>query len=109
MRFRACDDDHTVIQCVFMRRKICILMEYVSGGSIHSLLHDFGPFVEETARSCTKQILTGLHYMHEKGALHRDLKGANILVDANGVCKISDFGTSKLITGTLMLNIVIFR
>lgn len=72
-------------------------MEYVPGGTIASIYRAPGqsPFEEQLVKFFTKQILEGLAYLHAKQILHRDLKGDNILVDANGICKISDFGISK--------------
>jgi len=43
------------------------------------------------------QILEGLEYLHAHDVIHRDIKGANILVDKDGVCKLSDFGGAKII------------
>ena len=38
------------------------------------------------------QILKGLQYIHEKNIAHRDIKGANILITKDGICKLADFG-----------------
>ena len=72
-----------------------IFMEYVPGGSVHSLLRRFGSFSETVIRVYTRQILAGLEYLHRHQIMHRDIKGANILVDNSGVIKLADFGASK--------------
>ncbi|KAG8987136.1 ATP binding, partial [Tulasnella sp. 427] len=74
-----------------------IFLEYVPGGSITTLLKNYGAFEESLVKIWVRQILTGLNYLHEKGIIHRDIKGANILVDNRGGIKISDFGISKKI------------
>ncbi|KAK9080257.1 hypothetical protein SSX86_001933 [Deinandra increscens subsp. villosa] len=79
--------------------KLYIYLEYVSGGSIHKLLQEYGPFGELLIRSYTQQILSGLAYLHAKYTIHRDIKGANILIDHNGRVKLADFGMAKHITG----------
>ncbi|XP_052163947.1 mitogen-activated protein kinase kinase kinase NPK1-like [Oryza glaberrima] len=72
-----------------------ILLEFVPGGSIQSLLGRLGSFPEAVIRKYTKQILHGLEYLHRNGIIHRDIKGANILVDNKGCIKLADFGASK--------------
>ncbi|CAI9102230.1 OLC1v1000469C1 [Oldenlandia corymbosa var. corymbosa] len=72
-----------------------ILLEFVPGGSISSLLGKFGSFPETVIKMYTKQLLEGLHYLHQNGIMHRDIKGANILVDNKGCIKLADFGASK--------------
>ncbi|XP_078441808.1 protein kinase superfamily protein isoform X2 [Wolffia australiana] len=79
--------------------KLYIYLEYVSGGSIHKLLQEYGRFGEMAIRSYTRQILSGLAYLHGKNTVHRDIKGANILVDPKGRIKLADFGMAKHITG----------
>lgn len=74
-----------------------IFLEYVPGGSIASLLGKFGPLPEAVVRKYTKQILQGLNYLHQNKFMHRDIKGANILVDGQGTVKLADFGASKKI------------
>ncbi|KAF3534440.1 hypothetical protein DY000_02038516 [Brassica cretica] len=74
-----------------------LLMEYVSGGSLHDLIKNSGGKLPELAiRSYTRQILRGLSYLHERGIVHCDLKSQNVLVEENGaVCKIADMGCAK--------------
>nr|CAD1844757.1 unnamed protein product [Ananas comosus var. bracteatus] len=79
--------------------KLYIYLEYVSGGSIHRLLQEYGQFGEPVLRSYTQQILSGLAYLHGKNTVHRDIKGANLLVDPNGRVKLADFGMAKHISG----------
>lgn len=74
---------------------LSIFLEYVPGGSVGSCLRKHGKLDEATIKSFLQQILTGLNYLHGRGILHRDLKADNLLVDFNGVVKISDFGTVR--------------
>eukprot|EP00667_Euglena_gracilis_P004075 EG_transcript_4090 len=72
--------------------KFSILLEYVPGGSIRSLLAKFGKFDECVISSYTSQLLDGLQYLHSCGVIHRDIKAANVLVSDLGQIKVSDFG-----------------
>lgn len=65
------------------------------GGSVAALLKKYGAFEEVLVKKFVRQILMGLQYLHERGVIHRDIKGANILVDNKAGVKISDFGISK--------------
>jgi hypothetical protein len=87
-----------IVRCYGCERdkdELNIFLELVPGGSITSLLQKFGPFAESMVAVYTKQILTGLEYLHANRIIHRDIKGANILVDSDGVVKLADFGASK--------------
>ena len=56
---------------------------------------------EKTIKVYAKQILSGLKYLHANGVIHKDIKGANILIHKDGTVKLSDFGCSKEIEKTL--------
>ncbi|KAI9034299.1 kinase-like domain-containing protein [Hyaloraphidium curvatum] len=73
-----------------------MLMEYVSGGSIASLIRSLDPlpFPEALAAHLGRQVAKGLAYLHSMNVIHRDIKGANVLVTPAGTAKISDFGIS---------------
>ncbi|KAH9717576.1 mitogen-activated protein kinase kinase kinase 3 [Citrus sinensis] len=78
--------------------RLSVYLEYVSGGSIHKLLQEYGPFNEPVIQTYTRQILLGLAYLHARNTVHRDIKGANILVDPHGEIKLADFGMAKHMT-----------
>jgi serine/threonine protein kinase len=77
-----------------------IFLEYEGGGSIAKLITRYGKFKENLVRVYSKQILEGLEYLHAHNVLHRDIKGANVLVDSNGVCRLADFGEATKIYST---------
>ncbi|KAJ9623423.1 ATP binding [Taxawa tesnikishii (nom. ined.)] len=79
-----------------------IFLEYVAGGSVATMLVNYGSLNEVLITNFVRQILTGLAYLHSKDIIHRDIKGANILVDNHGSVKISDFGISKRVDPTLL-------
>lgn len=71
-----------------------IFLEFVPFGSITSVVARGGPIGEVKARRYTRDILAGLWYMHERGIIHRDIKGANCLVANGDQVKLADFGTA---------------
>lgn len=75
-----------------------IFLEYVPGGSVQSMLNSYGPFEEPLIRNFVRQVLIGLSYLHGEDIIHRDIKGANILIDIKGTVKIGDFGISKKVS-----------
>lgn len=56
------------------------------------MLSKFGAYGVGLVRKYTRQILEGLHFLHSEKIVHRDVKGANILIDAEGDAKLADFG-----------------
>ncbi|XP_026077274.1 mitogen-activated protein kinase kinase kinase kinase 3-like isoform X3 [Carassius auratus] len=86
----------------YLRRdKLWICMEYCGGGSLQDIYHVTGPLTESQIAYVTRETLQGLFYLHNKGKMHRDIKGANILLTDNGYIKLADFGVSAQITATL--------
>ena len=79
--------------------QVYIFLEYVPGGSLSRMLKQFGPFGTEIIRRYTSQMLRGLAYLHHQGIIHRDIKGANVLVTETGIAKLADFGCSKQLQG----------
>lgn len=80
-----------------------IFLEYVPGGSIATMLKQYNTFQEPLVKNFVRQILAGLSYLHSQDIIHRDIKGANILVDNKGGVKISDFGISKRVEASTLL------
>merc|ERR1712050_536570 len=74
-----------------------IYLEYMPGGSVADVLCQFGPFEEELIGVYSRELLEGLEYLHTRDppVVHRDVKGANVLVGLDSRFKLSDFGCSK--------------
>ncbi|XP_064173877.1 mitogen-activated protein kinase kinase kinase kinase 3-like isoform X3 [Anguilla rostrata] len=86
----------------YLRRdKLWICLEYCGGGSLQDIYHVTGPLSESQIAYVSRETLQGLYYLHHKGKMHRDIKGANILLTDNGYVKLADFGVSAQITATL--------
>ncbi|KAL3872660.1 hypothetical protein ACJMK2_035874 [Sinanodonta woodiana] len=86
----------------YLRRdKLWIAMEYCGGGSMQDIYHITGPLAEPQIAFICKETLKGLKYLHSKGKMHRDIKGANILLTDEGDVKLADFGVSAQITATM--------
>jgi serine/threonine-protein kinase len=69
-----------------------LVMEFVDGADLNSLVRKKGPLPYEVAADYTIQAARGLHHAHEKGLIHRDVKPANLLVNREGVIKVLDLG-----------------
>ncbi|KAH6765039.1 mitogen-activated protein kinase kinase kinase 5 [Perilla frutescens var. hirtella] len=86
--------------CEIVEDRFCIYLEYVHPGSINKYVQEnSGAMTESIIRNFTRHILSGLAYLHSKKTIHRDIKGANLLVNASGVVKLADFGLAKHLTG----------
>jgi serine/threonine protein kinase len=75
--------------------QLVMLMEYVEGSSIDTLLKN-GPLELSESLRCTSQVLDALSYAHARGVVHRDIKPANIMLTPAGMVKLMDFGIARM-------------
>jgi len=71
-------------------------MEYIPGGDMMNLLIKFGRFSDEMARFYISELVMVVESVHQMGFIHRDIKPDNVLIDADGHIKLTDFGLSKV-------------
>ncbi|KAL9324420.1 hypothetical protein ACSQ67_009277 [Phaseolus vulgaris] len=78
------------------RDNLYLVMEYLNGGDLYSLLRNLGCLDEEVARVYIAEVVLALEYLHSLRVVHRDLKPDNLLIAHDGHIKLTDFGLSKV-------------
>ena len=74
-----------------------IVMEYVPGETLESVISKTGALELQTALDYTCQICNAVDHAHAQGVIHRDLRPSNVIVTENGLLKVADFGTSRFL------------
>lgn len=77
-------------------KKEYIFLEYAAGGELFQMIEPDIGMPSRSAQVFMRHLLSGISYLHKKGIVHRDIKPENLLIDGNGVLKISDFGMATL-------------
>ena len=70
---------------------------------LHQIISSPQPLTDAHHRYFMYQLVRGVGYLHKHNIIHRDIKGANILVDDRGTVKLADFGASKRMSGTVTI------
>ncbi|GMP69965.1 hypothetical protein CsSME_00029027 [Camellia sinensis var. sinensis] len=78
------------------RENLYLVMEYLNGGDLYSLLRNLGCLDEDMARVYIAELVLALEYLHSLSVIHRDLKPDNLLIGPDGHIKLTDFGLSKV-------------
>ncbi len=82
------------LACGKARGSYYIVMEYLAGGNLASLLQMHSPAVEGRKIEIMRQAARGLEYVHSRGVIHRDISPRNVMLAADGTAKLIDFGVS---------------
>ncbi|XP_055485146.1 ephrin type-A receptor 5 [Psammomys obesus] len=83
---------------IFLSKPVMIVTEYMENGSLDTFLKkNDGQFTVIQLVGMLRGIAAGMKYLSDMGYVHRDLAARNILINSNLVCKVSDFGLSRVL------------
>jgi len=87
----------TVITAEKQDNVFFIVMEYVPGDTLETIIANRGALDVAAALDYTCQIANAVEHAHKQGVIHRDLRPANVFVTEKGLLKVGDFGTSRFL------------
>lgn len=77
-----------------------LVMDYIPGRSLKSLIVERGSFSVEEAFEIVEQVASALAYAHQRGLVHRDIKPQNVLISDDGRVRVTDFGIARAVNVT---------
>jgi serine/threonine-protein kinase len=96
-------DDHPNVVKVYSAKERqglrLFVMKYIDGCTLEQLLRATGPLPVGLAGHVLGQVALALHYAHERGVVHRDVKPANVMIDRQGTAIVTDFGIARVAQG----------
>jgi p21-activated kinase 1 len=91
-----CEEEDSILKCIDAydyRERLWVFLELMDVGALTTMLEERrGKIDEKICAYILRKTLEGLHYLHSRGIVHRDIKSDNILVNMQGDIKIADFG-----------------
>src|SRR5919109_2279013 len=72
-----------------------IVMEYVDGATLTSIIRADGPLLADRAAAIGADVASALAFAHRQGVVHRDVKPGNVIVDGSGHVRVTDFGIAR--------------
>ncbi|WRT70370.1 uncharacterized protein IL334_007368 [Kwoniella shivajii] len=85
-----------LLEIMVSKGSVHMVFEYMDHDLTGLLSHPTLTFTPGNIKSLSHQMLSGLAYLHDRGILHRDMKGSNILLNSAGELKLADFGLARI-------------
>jgi serine/threonine protein kinase len=91
-----CEEEDSILKCIDaydFKERLWVFLEFMDVGALTSMLEERRGKIDEKIQAyILRKTLEGLHYLHSRGIVHRDIKSDNILINKEGDLKIADFG-----------------